>query len=311
MELPNEDDLRWIVSRYAHLRAEHGEAIGTPELVEPTGEFFPDAFAPSPQGVATLIRRMLTYAPVADDVPLELAFAEAEEGGGGGCGTGGCGTDGGKAGPVGEALAAANGAGYRLIVPVRDVGDPVVLAASLARCLGGMVLGEAGEEVDDLERLAAAEMAATFSGFGLLLLCGACVYTKACGGLRAHQGTVLDVPSSAVALALFLRVHDKKPAAARRHLETTQREAFDEALRWVDARPHLLEALRVHPESLVDGVFPAEPATGFLSRVLGKQQATLPEPIAAPMARRKVRSEEEERKLAETKALVEEALRAR
>ena len=64
MELPNEEDLRWIISRYAHLRAEHGEAIGTPELVEPTAEFFPDAFSPSPDGVAALVRRMLTYAPV-------------------------------------------------------------------------------------------------------------------------------------------------------------------------------------------------------------------------------------------------------
>ena len=66
MELPQEDDLRWIVSRYARLRAAHGEAIGTPELVEPTGEFFPDAFTPSPDGVAALMRRMLTYAPVSD-----------------------------------------------------------------------------------------------------------------------------------------------------------------------------------------------------------------------------------------------------
>ncbi len=76
LQLPAEDDLRWIVSRYAHLRAAHGEAIGTPELVEPTGEYFPDAFAPSAEGVATLLKRMLTYSPLADDVRIELAFAE-------------------------------------------------------------------------------------------------------------------------------------------------------------------------------------------------------------------------------------------
>lgn len=311
LEFPREDDLRWIVSTYAHLRAEHGEAIGTPELVEPTGEYFPDAFAPSPQGVAALIRRMLAYAPVADDIAIELAFAEAGESGGGGCGTAGCGTGEGKAGPVAEAIGCGDGTGYRLILPVRDVGDPVVLAASLARCVGGMVLGEAGEEIAQEERLPAAEIAATFSGFGLLLLSGACVYTKSCGGLRAHQGTALDVSSSAVALALFLRLHEMKPAAARRHLETTQREAFDEALRWVDSNTRLVDALRVHPESLADGVFPIEPVKGFLSRMLGAQVGTLPEPIAAPMAKRKVRSEEEERRLAETKALVEEALRGR
>ena len=62
------------------------------------------------------------------------------------------------------------------------------------------------------------------------------------------------MPSNAVALALFLRLHDVKPGAARRHLETTQREAFEEALRWVDSNTPIVEALGAHPESLADGV---------------------------------------------------------
>jgi hypothetical protein len=172
-----------------------------------------------------------------------------------------------------------------------------------------MVLGEAGEDVGEHERLATAEIAATLCGFGLLLLSGACVYTKSCGGLRAHQGTQLDVPSSAIALALFLRLHDVKPAAARRHLDTTQREAFDEALRWVDSKTALLEALRVHPESLADGVFPVEETKGIFARLFGAKPAPLPEVLAAPVSKRRVRSEAEERRLAEDKALVEEALR--
>ena len=159
--------------------------------------------------------------------------------------------------------------GYRLIVPVRDVGDPAVLGAALARCVGGMVLGEAGEEVTEHERLATAEIAATMCGFGLLLLNGSCVYTKSCGGLRAHQGTQLDVASSALGLALFLRVTGVKPGSARRHLETTQREAFDEALRWVDSNAKIVDALRLHPESLADGVFPIGGAKGILARVFG------------------------------------------
>jgi hypothetical protein len=315
MDIPQEDDLRWIVSRYAHLRAAHGEAIGVPALVEPTGEYFPDAFTPSAEGVAILLRRLLTYAPVADEIALEIAFAEAEGGGSGGCGTGACGPGGGSAGPVAEAVQRARGDGtqaeaaYRLVLPLRDVGEPVVLAASLARCVGGMVLGEAEEEVLPTERLAMAELAATLSGFGLLLLSGACVYTKSCGGLRAHQGTALDVPSSAVALALFLRLHDVKPSVARRHLETTQREAFDEALRWVDSNGRLMEALRLHPESLADGVFAIEPVKGLLARVFGAKSAAPPE-VASVVGKRRARSEEEEKRLAENRALVEEALRA-
>jgi hypothetical protein len=315
MDLPQEDDLRWIVSRYAHLRAAHGDAIGVPELVQPTGEYFPDAFAPSADGVSVFLRRLLTYAPVADDIPLEIAFAETEEGKAGGCGTGGCGTGAPNAGPVAEALRRRHAgtaptieASYRLVLPVRDVGEPVVLGASLARCVGGIVLGEAGEDLIEAERLATAEIAATLSGFGVLLLCGSCVYTKSCGGLRAHQGTALDVTSTAVALALFLRIHDLKPGAARQHLETTQREAFDEALRWVDSNGRIVEALRVHPESLADGVFSIEPTKGFLARMFGAKGATAPVAVGA-VARRRIRSEAEERRLAENRALVEEALR--
>ncbi len=191
---------------------------------------------------------------------------------------------------------------------MKDVGEPVVLAASLARCVGGMVLGEAEEDVAEPERLATAEIAATLCGLGVLLLSGSCVYTKSCGGLRAHQGTVLDVPSSAVALALFLRVHERKPGEARRHLETTQREAFDEALRWVDSKPTMVEALRVHPESLADGIFPPEESKGIFARLFGGRAVAAPEEMIAPVKRR-VRSAEEEKRLAEDRAIVEAALR--
>jgi hypothetical protein len=308
MDAPHADDLRWLVSRYARLRAEHGEAIGTPHLVEPNGTFFPDAFSASPEGVGALLRRMLTYAPVASDLQIELAFVEAETGGGS-CGTGGCGEGGGEAkGPIGEALQLREGA-YRVIVAARDVSDPVVLAASLARSVGGIVLGEAGEAFDGVEHGALSEVAAAMCGFGVLFTSGACVYTKSCGGLRAHRATHLDVASHATALALFLRLHDLKPGSARRHLETTQREAFDESLPWVDSNPKLLEALSLHPESLVDGVFPIEETKGLLARLFGAKPARALEPVAK--MERRARSPEQERRLAENKALVEQALRER
>jgi hypothetical protein len=305
MALPHDENLRWIVSEYAHLRAAHGEAIGVPSLVEPTGDYFPDAFSPSAEGVATFLKRMLSYSPVPDGVAIELAFLESDASAGGGCASGACGTASGATSAGAEAE--PRDEGYRLRIPVRDVGDAAILGASLARCVGGMILGEAGEDVTDGERFARAEVAATLSGFGVLLLTGACVYTKSCGGLRAHQATALDVPSSAVALALFLRLHGAKPGLARRHLETTQREAFDEALAWVDARPKLVEALRLHPESLRDGVFPLEEARGVFARLFGSRSAE-PE-IVAPAKPRRVRTVEEEQKLAEDRAIVEAALR--
>ena len=95
MELPSEDSLRWIVSRYAGLTARHGASIGTPDLVQPTGDYFPDAFTPSGEAVAQLLRRVLEYAPVRDGLDVRLRFLEDSDGAaGGGCGTGSCGTGG-------------------------------------------------------------------------------------------------------------------------------------------------------------------------------------------------------------------------
>jgi hypothetical protein len=310
MELPSEDSLRFIVSRYARLRAAHGEAIGEPELVLPTGEFFPDEFTASPQGIGALLRRTLTFAPVSEEIDIELAFVEAADtGGGGGCSSGACGTGGGAGGvPLGNAI--ENDDGYRVNVRVADVGDPALLTASLARSAGAIVLSEAGEKVDADERDALSEIAATAIGFGTLLVNGACVYMKSCGGLRAHYGTALGVEEASVALALFLRVHGKKPGLARGHMETTQREAFDEALRWVDSNEAIVVALRAHPETLADGIFPISEARGLLGRFFAKRAPAPPTASEmAPVSRRPAKSAEEQRRIDETKALVEEALR--
>jgi hypothetical protein len=314
MELPSEETLRWIVARYAHLRAAHGAAIGTPQLLEPTGEFFPDVFSATPEGVATLFRRTLSYAPVADDLDFELAFAAPEEkDGGGGCSSGAC-SPGEKEGglALGNAFELDDG-GYRVVVRVTDVGNPLLLTSSLARSAGSVVLFEAGEELADGEQGALSEIAATAIGYGAILLSGACVYMKSCGGLRAQVGTHLDVSELSVALALFLRVHGLKPGAARAHLETTQREAFDEALRWVDSNPALVAALQAHPETLTDGIFELSEAKGILGRLFAKKAVVAP-PTAAELRSSRApstRSEAERARLAEMKALVEESLRAR
>ena len=99
MELPTEESLRFIVSQYAAFKAAHGAAIGTPDLVLPTGEYFPDEFKGDVEGVATFLKRMMSYAPLASDLPVGLRFIAPEEddGGGGGCSSGAC-SPGGKGG---------------------------------------------------------------------------------------------------------------------------------------------------------------------------------------------------------------------
>ena len=57
MDLPREDALRWLVKQYAHLRHSHGDAIGDPDLLEPSGRHFPDPFSKDGPSVARLFTR--------------------------------------------------------------------------------------------------------------------------------------------------------------------------------------------------------------------------------------------------------------
>lgn len=307
MEL-SEDAIRSVVAHLAHMRAAYGEVLDDPDLVEPTGEYFPDEFTLDPEGIGALLERVMSYAPLSDDLPVELGFVEPEEGaGGGGCGTGSCSP--GEAKQVARGGAVETPDGYGVIVAVADVGEPSLLTASLARSVGRLVLFEADEDVDPRDEGALAELTAVACGLGVILLNGASVYKKGCGGMREHRGTFLSTTELALATALFLRLHDKRPGAARRHLATTQREAFDAALAWVDGQPALLASLREQPETLEDGIFEIGQPKGVLARLFTKKERG-PGDLEADLGARPAvaRSEEEEARIREARRLVEEAL---
>jgi hypothetical protein len=308
MEL-SDDALRSIVAHLAHLRAEYGEVLESPDLVEPNGEYFPDEFAVEPAAIDRLMRRMMTYAPLASDLDVQVVYTEAEGGGGGGgCGSGACGPgDAAKVVAKGGVLETEDG--YAVVLDQGDVGQPKLLTASLARSMGRLVLFEADEEVDPRVEGALSELTAVACGLGVILLNGACVYKKGCGGMRRHQGTFLGVDELALANALFVRTTDVKPGSVRRHLEVTQKEAFDLALDWVDGQPKLVRALTQDPASLADGIFTLEEKKGLLSRFLTrKRDDDMPDAVAPVSVKPRERSDEERRRIAETKALVEEAL---
>ncbi len=312
MEL-SDDAMRSIIAHLAHVRAEYGEVLAEVDLVEPTGDFFPDEFKLEPEAIDQLMRRMMTYAPLAADLDVQLAFVESEaEGGGGGCGTGGCAP--GDARTASKQVARGGAVetedGYAVLVEKGDVGQSKLLTASLARSMGRLVLFEAGEEVDPRVEGALSELTAVACGLGVILFNGACVYKKGCGGMKRHQGTFLGLEELALACALFVRVTGRKPGVVRRHLEVTQKEAFELALDWVDAQPKLVRTLTNDPATLADGVFKLEEKKGLLSRLLSrKPDDDMPEMNPASAApRAKERTEEERRRIAETKALVEEAL---
>jgi len=299
MDLPNDDALRFIVSTYARLRAAHGESIGDPTLLQPTAAFFPDQFRPDAPSVARLLRRMIGYAPVADDLTVELALLAPEEPLAGGCGSLACGSSGGTDANALEAQQLDGG--YRVSVPVTHLGNPDVLTASLARSVGAIVLHEAGEPGEGKT----SEIAAVMCGFGVLLANGAAIWGKSCGGLRMVQATVLTVDELAVALAIFAAVHRRKASQAREHFGATQREAFDLAHDWVESNPMLIDVLRARPAMLEAGLFDMEPVRGALGRWLHKRRQERharaeAAPSPPPM------TDEKRRRLEEAKALVDE-----
>lgn len=300
----SEEKIRAVVAHLAHLRAAYGEAFAEPDLVEPNGEYFPDEFTLDPEGIERLLQRMLGYAPLSEDLDIGLGFIQPDgEVSGGGCGTGACGTGGLK--EIARGGAVETDDGYAALVHVQDVGDPAILTTALSRAIGRIVMFEADEDVDPRDEGALSELTAIASGMGLLLLNGACVYKKGCGGMKRHQATFLDLEEIALGLALFVRATNKKPGAVRKHLEITQKESFDAALGWVDTQPTLVRALIDRPETLEDGVFSFEEKKGLFSRLFAKKPDDEPTAISV---RPRERSEEERRRLAEAKALVDEAL---
>jgi hypothetical protein len=300
MDLPSDDALRWIVSAYARLRARHADAFTGPALVQPTGAFFPDEFRLDAASVERLLRRLIGYSPVVDDVGIELAFIEPSEQAGGGCGSSAC-------GPAGSSGARPTvqevDDGYRVFVATSDVPNPDLLTTSLARAVGALVLHEAGEDVDAGDD----EIAGVACGFGVLLASGSSVWAKSCGGLRMAQATALSVEELTVALALFVGIHHVKVSEARAHLGATQREAFDLALAWVESNPLLLETLRDRPALLEKGVFDIEPVRGLVGRWLHKRK--LDQELRAPVvSSRAPLTDEKRHRLEEARALVDEVL---
>jgi hypothetical protein len=307
--------LRSIVAHLAHLRAAYGEVIGDAELVEPNGEYFPDEFELDADSVQTLLERMMTYAPLSEDLDVKLGIVEPEgeagaKGAGGGCGSGACGPGGGSGGGKAVTLrpAVETDDGYVAVLAATDAGDTTVLTTSLARSVGRIVLFEADEDVDPREEGPLSELTAVACGLGTILLNGASIYKKGCGGMKRHQGTFLSVEELALAVALFVRVTDAKPGRVRKHLEVTQREAFDNALSWVDDQPKLVKALAEEPETLEDGVFVLEEKKGLFGKLLARKRTDEEDLIPVSKPKPSTLSEEERRRIAETKALVEEAL---
>ncbi len=304
MELSS-DTFAWLISQAARIRSAHGEVIGVPALVEPTSEYFPDAFTKDADSVDRLLSRFVSYTPLDEELPLRLGFEEDQKNAqAGGCGSTACGKGGeaGEHGARGRIVSIDDG--YGVVVDVRDAGNPVTLTATLARAVGMLVLAEGGDEVREEDLGPVAEVCAMALGFGVILLNGTAVYAKGCGGIKLHRATHLTVEETAAMVALFGRAYGHDMRRVKKHLEVTQIEAFDEALAWVDSNPEIVAQLRDTPELLEAGTFDLLAPKSFLGRLFVKKVDV----VAKVPAKKKARSEEEEQRLARAKALVDEAL---
>ncbi len=302
MALPTEERLRTLVSCYARLLAEHGEAFEGAELVTPTSEHFPDRFERDGASLVHLLTRVASYSPLGEDVPLEIGLIEDTGGDDGHC-TSGCSRPGARVDGVQR-----SGAGYRVPLPMTELGNPTRLVCALVRGVGAALVAEAEVPVTAEDVGEMSEIAAAACGFGVVLLEGSHVYAKSCGGPSIHQGTALAPNELGVLLALFCEVSGHDCNTARRHLGATQLEAFDDARDFVSANRALVRKLIEAPELLCGGAFEiATKKPGLLARFFGSKREA-PEQAPASNGARPKRSEEEERRLAEARALVEEEL---
>jgi hypothetical protein len=302
MELPDEGALRRLVAAYAGLRGAHGDGIGTPALVEPTVQFFPEPIRNDAASIAGVLRAMVGHSPVADDLPLELAFRIAEDEDGGGCSSGACHAPGAEV--VAKSGVEETPSGYRVVLEAPALRHLDALAASLARAVGALVLFEVNEDAS----AARSEVAAIACGFGVLVTNGAAVWSKSCGGLRMARSTALSVEEAAVGLALFVALHGERPAKARKYLGASQREAFAGACDWVDSNPELVERLHERPSTLASSTIEIEPVRGIVGnwlhrRAVKRQNRVPPQLRVAPSP---PLSDEKRRRLEEARALVDD-----
>jgi hypothetical protein len=201
-----------------------------------------------------------------------------------------------------------------LNIPHYELAHPVVLTAMVARALGHVFLVEtlpSGARVESPVEVTA-DYAAVALGFGSLMLEGAYIYSKGCGGPQIASVTAASLGELALVYALFIETGKHAARRAIGALGTTQQAVLSEAHAWAKSNAALVKALAADPASVARGSVRLEEAKPWLLRVLGRGsgheeppkdligRTTSPDPV-------KDRTADPERD--ELRSLVDEALR--
>lgn len=273
MELPAPPALRGVIQRYAALLARLGGEFGARPLVLPNGDFFPDRFEPNEDSARALVRRMQRHAGI-DDIPVKVAVIAMDGApSAGGCGSGACAAPSQMASDIARIV--DTGEGWQLNVPQPELGHPVILTTMAARALARIFLVETLPEGGSIEEPveATTDLCAVALGFGPLMLQGAYMYSKSCGGPSVAQSTFVGLPELAMAVALFIEHGNHSVKAALKEMDPTQKALLGEAHALVKSNPALVDRLRTAPEAVADGEFTLEETQPWLLRLLrGKKR---------------------------------------
>jgi hypothetical protein len=128
----------------------------------------------------------------------------------------------------------------------------------------------------------------------------------------------MPVADLGLALAIHCKLHKEEARTARGQLDITPRAHFDEGRVWADSNSKTVSLMRSDPEAIAAGSYELNEARGWFSRLvgLGKSRG-----VSAPddeelqvlqelqeVARKRTVDPEKRRKLAEARALVDDAL---
>lgn len=261
MQLPEPDLSRELLARYAAIRAIVATELDRPRLVLPTSEFFPDRFEPSEAGIARILKRMQSHAGILD-VPVRPQIAvdaDASAESGKSCGTGGC------APQTQSALSRPRvedaGDTWLINLSPAETTHPVGLTTLLARSLSAIFFEEVrGTQATPAPAEVSYDLTGVALGYGVLLMEGAHVYSKSCGGPSIARLTALGVGDFALLTAFFAAQYDADTSAAKRCLSATQKAIFSDAVDLAKSNSSLVRKLGSAPASLASGDFVLEEA---------------------------------------------------
>src|SRR5690606_9192420 len=206
MQLPPLQVTRAVIQRYARVLARYGDELGQRPLVLPNGDFLPDRFEGDQASLERLVSRLQEHAGMAD-IPIQATVIPRDADAapkGGGCSSGACHVP--SSTGTGIPRLVDLGDGWVVQVPEQELSHPVALTTNLSRSLAYVFLVETQHEGEIIEPPVdvTADFVAVALGLGALMMQGAYIYAKSCGGPSIASVTKVGVGELAVAFAAFI-----------------------------------------------------------------------------------------------------------